>query len=616
MTRFIKNSKRNPLERSSSQGLVLVCPQCDGKLDLCTLRDGDQAYWCHPCERGWRIGNLPDAAHRHKDAAPVKLEESATPVLRVSEPQSARANTKKTPTPQNQVSAKTAGQKTIAPLELPKRAHKPESEAIATRKARGKKNVVVEATVTKPSRRSKVEVAESINAKPKREIASTPQLTRGKKASVQAAPIKPTRETVSPKRSTKAVPLEVIAPKKPRAKRVEVVEVAAPTRKPRAIKAEPVAPKTRGKLVQPKLERAKPIKRQAQVEEKGKKSRATKIEVAPTRGRSSRQTIVNDMKSKNAVSSKTAPKKAAAKVAPAKIRSAKRPKTAPIEAKKTRGPKTPAAPQRIAPSRERRLSRVEAKPVKRGSSSVAVSKKSVPTRAGRKPKVAQVEARGSRTRGRQAVAPTPSKKPTATRGATPKAAQSVRTRGTRKPEALRAQPKKTAPARGSKNQPVTPQRAPKAARAPTPKPSRAVRVEAPKRSKTTTSSKAAKPIKQKRLEPASGRAKPSVKAPQRKPSRAKPEVTARGRRGVVPPEPASRKPRAAAPKASPRTAAIQQPVGRSSKTVPTKSSPPRVTPQFAPQPKPVPYQLGLFDALPPKKSGSARGNLTHSPAKK
>lgn len=26
---------------------------------LCLMRDGDQAYWCHRCEKGFRIGELP-----------------------------------------------------------------------------------------------------------------------------------------------------------------------------------------------------------------------------------------------------------------------------------------------------------------------------------------------------------------------------------------------------------------------------------------------------------------------------------------------------------------------------------------------------------------------------
>ncbi len=32
-------------------------------------RDGDQAYWCHTCNRGWRAGHLPPEARRAKAKA-------------------------------------------------------------------------------------------------------------------------------------------------------------------------------------------------------------------------------------------------------------------------------------------------------------------------------------------------------------------------------------------------------------------------------------------------------------------------------------------------------------------------------------------------------------------
>ncbi|NJK44634.1 MAG: hypothetical protein HC933_10415 [Pleurocapsa sp. SU_196_0] len=89
MARFTR--KHEPVDRASSQGLVLGCPDCASRLDLVGLRDGDQAYWCHRCERGWRIGNLPDAARMSKDAAREKFETftpDPTPV-----PVSAPANT-------------------------------------------------------------------------------------------------------------------------------------------------------------------------------------------------------------------------------------------------------------------------------------------------------------------------------------------------------------------------------------------------------------------------------------------------------------------------------------------------------------------------------------------
>jgi hypothetical protein len=51
---------------SSSHGRRLGCPVCNGRLMLCDLRDGDQGHWCHHCERGWRLGNLPLEAFLEK----------------------------------------------------------------------------------------------------------------------------------------------------------------------------------------------------------------------------------------------------------------------------------------------------------------------------------------------------------------------------------------------------------------------------------------------------------------------------------------------------------------------------------------------------------------------
>jgi len=46
----------------SGRGYAHVCPHCGHTMELCDLRDGDQAYWCHRCERGHRAGDLPLAA--------------------------------------------------------------------------------------------------------------------------------------------------------------------------------------------------------------------------------------------------------------------------------------------------------------------------------------------------------------------------------------------------------------------------------------------------------------------------------------------------------------------------------------------------------------------------
>jgi uncharacterized protein YbaR (Trm112 family) len=67
MARF--TSKTNSLERISSYGQTISCPVCNNTFMLKDTKDGDQAYWCHTCERGWRIGHLPPEARRAKAKA-------------------------------------------------------------------------------------------------------------------------------------------------------------------------------------------------------------------------------------------------------------------------------------------------------------------------------------------------------------------------------------------------------------------------------------------------------------------------------------------------------------------------------------------------------------------
>ncbi len=66
--------KTSSVERISSHGFQLGCPVCTGALMLKDIWDGDQAYWCHTCNRGWRAGHLPPEARRIK--AKALLEES------------------------------------------------------------------------------------------------------------------------------------------------------------------------------------------------------------------------------------------------------------------------------------------------------------------------------------------------------------------------------------------------------------------------------------------------------------------------------------------------------------------------------------------------------------
>lgn len=48
----------------SGRGYAHVCPFCGQPLALYDLRDGDQAYWCGPCGKGHRAGELPPGALR------------------------------------------------------------------------------------------------------------------------------------------------------------------------------------------------------------------------------------------------------------------------------------------------------------------------------------------------------------------------------------------------------------------------------------------------------------------------------------------------------------------------------------------------------------------------
>ncbi|MBI0444789.1 MULTISPECIES: hypothetical protein [Deinococcus] len=48
----------------SGRGYAHVCPFCGQSLALYDLRDGDQAYWCGPCGKGHRAGELPPGALR------------------------------------------------------------------------------------------------------------------------------------------------------------------------------------------------------------------------------------------------------------------------------------------------------------------------------------------------------------------------------------------------------------------------------------------------------------------------------------------------------------------------------------------------------------------------
>jgi transposase-like protein len=71
----MKSRFYQPLTGISSYNLVLACPSCAARMELVDLRDGDQAYWCHTCQRGWRAGHLPENSRYKKN---TKLERDAS----------------------------------------------------------------------------------------------------------------------------------------------------------------------------------------------------------------------------------------------------------------------------------------------------------------------------------------------------------------------------------------------------------------------------------------------------------------------------------------------------------------------------------------------------------
>jgi uncharacterized protein YbaR (Trm112 family) len=84
MARF--TSKTNSLERISSYGQIISCPVCNKAFMLKDTKDGDQAYWCHTCERGWRAGHLPPEARRAKAKALLETAQLLEPAQNSSPP--------------------------------------------------------------------------------------------------------------------------------------------------------------------------------------------------------------------------------------------------------------------------------------------------------------------------------------------------------------------------------------------------------------------------------------------------------------------------------------------------------------------------------------------------
>lgn len=68
MKRNIRKGEPDPYPLSG-RGFVHVCPECGCPLELCDTRDGDQAYWCHRCQKGHRAGSPPLLAIRPERAS-------------------------------------------------------------------------------------------------------------------------------------------------------------------------------------------------------------------------------------------------------------------------------------------------------------------------------------------------------------------------------------------------------------------------------------------------------------------------------------------------------------------------------------------------------------------
>jgi|GEM_PF-1579600 len=73
----MKVREKEPDLPVSSRGFSLRCPVCaNPRLDLSFTRDGMQAYWCHRCERGFRIGEMPQAGIYRASSVPGEKGET------------------------------------------------------------------------------------------------------------------------------------------------------------------------------------------------------------------------------------------------------------------------------------------------------------------------------------------------------------------------------------------------------------------------------------------------------------------------------------------------------------------------------------------------------------
>ena len=334
MAQFTKNNKRNPLERHSSQGLVLGCPICAAKLDLLNTRDGDQAYWCHRCQSGWRAGNLPEAAHRSKDSAiPEPQVQAVTPVVEARVTPKARASVTKVTAkvgavlPDKKVASaanpperqrQLAALAPLAPLTRPSGRPLPQGEAkkqssIAPRVGARSRAAEVIASKSRAAPRAPASEPKAVAVKtatpsksaPRKRVASpraadvvvSPRKTVVSKEALNKTQKKPLLET-SPKDSrrtaqpvapvskpvkAKRQPLEVIAtpvrPPRTSVQKRKTLEIAASTPQPKRLKRLPLEIAAPIKVLTPRAKRSAP---ELVISGKGSRKSAAPAPKAPT----------------------------------------------------------------------------------------------------------------------------------------------------------------------------------------------------------------------------------------------------------------------------------------------------------------------------------------------
>ena len=528
---------------------MLGCPVCAAKLDLLDTRDGDQAYWCHRCQSGWRAGNLPETAHRSKDNQNAQLEpplETSAPAEPAVTQKARAAKTKATA----KVGAVLPTDEVISAVNAPERrgqlASRPRVQGIASRpRVQG----TTLAPLTRPDGRHRTQgeakkhpfIAPRVTAKP-----PAPQLVaprRGASPRAAASPPKPPVITKPSRPPPRAANVAVSTPK-----------TAAPKNALETVQKNPsleTGRKDSRRAAQTAAPISKPVKAKPQP-----------LEKTATPARLSSQTGVQKSPRKALEITASVPQPKRTKRSPLET-------AAPIKAPRVK-PSRPDKPALETSQGSRKAAQTAALAPK-----VATDKR-LPLEAVAAPKISTARAAPQKPP-KKTLETTPSTKPTRRK----------------KPilEIAAAAPQKTR------------QRRPVPAAEPTPKPrrisARAAALLKPARvspeqrksrnapiGKATINKAQTAPVSQSRAQRSAAPLEPSPK------SRRAAQVAAR-------PSPApvkSPKPVPAKPEPTRAARVAKQPVTAASRPKPIRSSPARPAPSN-------PVQFGLFDALPPKTAG-------------